>query len=97
MGTYQEYLASKKKQSSNNTRTYQDYLVIEKRRLLDKLSENGKTLVWIMEERRSESGISREKYGEFGAERLKCVVGYFGEDGFKVEEIRSEESQYFPK
>ena len=78
-------------------RTYQDYLVIEKRRLLDKLSQTGKTLVWIMEERRSESGISREKYGEFGAERLKCVVGYFGEDGFKVEEIRSEESQYFPK
>jgi len=78
-------------------RTYQDYLIVDKRRLLDKLSQNGKTLVWIMEERRSESGISREKYGEFGAERLKCVVGYFGEDGFKVEEIRSEESQYFPQ
>ena len=78
-------------------RTYQDYLMVNKRQLLDKLSQNGKTLVWIMEERRSESGISREKYGEFGVERLKCFVGYFEEDGFKVEEIRSEESQYIPK
>ena len=78
-------------------RTYQDYLIIDKRRLLDKLSQNGKTLVWIMEERRSESGISREKYGEFGVDRMKCFVGYLSDGILKVEEIYSETSKYIPK
>ena len=77
-------------------RTYQSCLLVNKTLLLEKLEENNKTLVWIMKERRSNSGITTEKYGRFGIDRTKSFVGYYSQGAFTVKEIRSDMSSYLP-
>ena len=57
-------------------RKYQSCLLINKTLLLEKLEKNNKTLVWIMKERRSNSGMTTEKYGRFGVDRMKSFVVY---------------------
>lgn len=57
---------------------------------LEKLKDANKAFVWIMMERRLASGNSQEKFGEFGADRIKSYVGYFDKGEFIVKEIHSE-------
>lgn len=71
-------------------RTYQKYLIANAPYLFEKLKAAGKTLVWIMEERRMYSGNAQEKFGKFGADRIKSYVGYFNGKEFTVREIYSE-------
>lgn len=71
-------------------RTYQSYLLADKTLLCDKLEQNGLSLVWIMRERRSHSGMAVERFGRFGVDRIKSYVGFFEDGKFVVKEIRSE-------
>ena len=71
-------------------RTYQKYLVANAPYLFEKTKAAGKTLVWVMKERRMSSGNAQEKFGKFGADRLKSYVGYFNAGQFIVKEIHSE-------
>jgi len=57
---------------------------------LKKLKDARKSLVWIMMERRLVSGNAQEKFGEFGADRIKNYIGYFDGGKFIVKEIHSE-------
>ncbi len=76
--------------------TYQSYLLINKTLLMENLEEKNKTLVWIMKERRSNSGMTLEKYGRFGVDRTKSFVGYYSKGKFTVKEIRSDWDSYLP-
>ena len=58
--------------------------------LFEKMKAAGKTLVWVMKERRMSSGNAQEKFGKFGADRLKSYVGYFNAGHFELKEIHSE-------
>lgn len=71
-------------------RTYQDYLIADQSAIFEKLGKMGKTLVWIMRERRIRTGNTEEKFGEFGADRIKSYIGFYDRDKFTVKEIRSE-------
>ncbi len=72
--------------------TQQDYLIVDKDLLLEKLFEQKKSLVWFMEDLRRETSVAREKYGEFYAEKRINYIGYFKEDQFLVEELKRETS-----
>ena len=71
-------------------RTYQNYVVVDRPVLFEKMQRTGQTLVWIMRERRIRTGNAQEKFGEFGADRVKSYIGYFDGDKFTVKEIFSE-------
>ena len=71
-------------------RTYQNYVVVDRSVLFEKMQHTGQTLVWIMRERRIRTGNAQEKFGEFGADRVKSYIGYFDGDKFTVKEIFSE-------
>ena len=71
-------------------RTYQNYVVLDRPLCLEKLKDAGKSLVWIMMERRLSSGNAQEKFGEFGADRIKNYIGYFDGGEFIVKEIHSD-------
>lgn len=71
-------------------RTYQQYVVLSKAVWNERLKDAGKSLVWIMRERRLQNGNAKERFGEFGADRIKSYIGYFQEDKFVVKEIYSE-------
>lgn len=75
-------------------RTYQKYLVVNSSCLFEKMKSVGKALVWIMMERRMNTGNSQEKFGKFGADRLKSYIGFFDADKFIVKELHSEEQHY---
>lgn len=78
-------------------RTYQDYVVVDRSILFERLQCAGKSLVWIMRERRIRTGNAQEKFGEFCADRDKSYVGYFDGDKFTVKEIHSEVWSSDPK
>lgn len=71
-------------------RTYQKYLVVNSSCLFEKMKPAGKTLVWIMMERRMNTGNTQERFGKFGADRLKSYVGFFDSGKFTVTEIHTE-------
>lgn len=71
-------------------RTHQNYVIVDRSVLFEKLQRAGKSLVWIMRERRIRTGNAQEKFGEFGADRVKSYIGYFDGDKFTVKEIHSE-------
>ena len=71
-------------------RTYQSYLLVDRDILLEHLQQQGRTLVWIMRERRSHSGLAVERFGRFGVDRIKSFVGFFDDGTFVTKEIRSE-------
>ncbi len=77
-------------------RTYQSCLLLDRNLAAEQLSKDGKSLVWIMRERRSSSGLTSEKYGKFGADRFKSYVGYFKGESFEMREIRSSFQSYLP-
>ena len=41
------------------------------------MEESGNKLLWIMREYRREDGKSKEKFGEFYAEKDCCYIGFF--------------------
>lgn len=71
-------------------RTYQKYLVVDAAYLLNRMKAAEKTLVWIMSERRCNSGNTQEKYGRFGVDRMKSYIGYYHGKRFVVKEFHSE-------
>jgi len=70
-------------------RTYQDYLLADKEELLAKAEESGNKLLWIMREYRREDGKSKEKFGEFYAEKDCCSIGFLKNDKFITLQISS--------
>lgn len=70
--------------------TFQDYLLVPRKELMKGLEDSHQTMVWIMMERRMESGFAKEKYGEFYIDRIKSYIGYFDEDEFRVREVWAE-------
>lgn len=78
-------------------RTYQEYVVVDRSYLFEKLEKAGKALVWIMRERRLRTGNAEERFGEFGADRIKSYIGFHDADKFTVKEIRSEDWNYISK
>lgn len=56
--------------------TSQKYLLVDKSELLDKLKYSKKAIVWIMREQRRESGLAKEKYGNFWAEKSNSYIAY---------------------
>lgn len=68
---------------------YQEYLFVDYDELINTLYSCNQTLVWIIRERRQESGKSHEKYGEFYGETEKVSLGYFENGLFKTIEIKN--------
>ena len=68
-------------------RTFQDYLLVDKDELFTKVEEIGCNILWIMREYRREDGMSKEKYGEFYAEKDYCYVGFFKNGEFITTQI----------
>ena len=59
--------------------SYQD-IVWADNNILSLLENEEKTIIWIMREYRRESGISREKYGDFYVEKDNLYIGYLDKD-----------------
>ncbi len=59
--------------------SYQD-IVWAANNILSLLENEEKTIIWIMKEYRRESGISREKYGDFYVEKDNLYIGYLDKD-----------------
>lgn len=76
--------------NGENWKTYQQYLVVDKDKIIDKLKEIHKVLIWIMREYRRESGKSKEKFGDFYVEKGISYIGYFKNGEFIVDQIDSE-------
>jgi len=72
-------------------RTYQDYLLVDKDELLTKAEERGSNLLWIMREYRREDGKSKEKFGEFYAEKDCCSIGFFKNGEFITTQISAKQ------
>lgn len=77
-------------------RTYQTCLLVDATDLIEQLSQSQQQLVWIMRERRNESGFASEKYGRFCADRCRSYVGYFREGTFILKELSSEIQSNLP-
>ena len=59
-----------------NWRTEQKQLLVDSE-LLKKMEEMDKEIIWIMREYRRESGKSREKFGDFYAQKDNSYVGFY--------------------
>lgn len=64
--------------------------MVDKDKIIDKLKEIHKVLIWIMREYRRESGKSKEKFGDFYVEKGISYIGYFKNGEFIVDQIDSE-------
>lgn len=76
--------------SGEKWRTAQNYLVVDKKELLEALENCSKSMIWIMREYRREDGKSGERFGEFYAEKDHSYVGYFENSKFIVKLINKE-------
>ena len=70
--------------------TQQEQLLTGKS-LIELAEKNGKQLVWIMREQRRESGKTREKFGDFYAEKDKSYCGFFRNGTFETHQIEKRE------
>ena len=77
-------------------RTYQEYLVVDTPLLFEAMKTKGKALVWVMMERRMNSGNTQERFGDFNVDRTKRYVGYLAEGEFIVKEIQSDVTSFLP-
>lgn len=77
-------------------RTYQSYVLVDKDLVFNHLGQHNKTLVWIMRERRSHSGMSIERHGKFGIDKFRSFVGFFDNGKLTVKEIHSSVNSYIP-
>ena len=75
-------------------RTSQQYVLVGAEDTLNGLNEKGYTLVWIMQELRRETVNSQEKYGRFCTERRQYYIGYYENNRFTVEKLKT---CYLPK
>lgn len=57
--------------------TYQEYLFVDKQKFLNKLESENKAILWITKEYRRETGLSKEKFGDFYIDKTVLSVGYF--------------------
>lgn len=73
--------------NGDNWRTYQEYLVVDKDKIINKLEEAGKELIWVMSDHRKESGKSKEKFGDFYVDKAINYIGYFENGEFMVDQI----------
>lgn len=76
--------------SGDKWRTAQNYLLVEKKALLDTLQNSGKSLIWIMREYRKEDGKSKERFGDFYADKDNSYIGYFERGSLIVKSINKE-------
>ena len=74
-------------------RTTQEYVLVDRKTVLQKLYERGLSLIWIMQDLRRETGIAKEQFGDFFVERRQYSVGYYVNNNFVVEKLISEFSQ----
>lgn len=74
-------------------RTSQEFVLVGKDCLMQKLKEKGLTLIWLMQELRRETGNAKERYGEFYAERRQYYIGYYKDDRIVFEKMLAEFSQ----
>lgn len=81
--------------SGDKWRTAQNYLLVEKKALLDSLQNSGKSLIWIMREHRLEDGKSKERFGNFYADKDNAYIGYFDNENLIVKSIKNEISHTF--
>lgn len=72
-------------------RTFQDYILVDKDEMLTKVEKIGCNIIWIMREYRREDGMSKEKFGEFYAEKDYCYVGYLKNDEFITTQISAKQ------
>ena len=80
-------------QAGEKWSTFQDYLLVDKDEMMKVLHNNHKTLIWILREIRREDGKSRERFGEFYAEKDKSYIGYLDKSKFCIEQIYSKFNQ----
>lgn len=78
--------------NGENWKTYQQYLVVDKEELFNKIEEIDKALVWIISDYRRESGKAKERFGDFYAQKIINYIGYFDSGKFVTEQIDSEMS-----
>lgn len=75
--------------SGEKWRTAQNYLLVDKKELLDALQNCGKALLWILREYRREDGKASERYEEFYAEKDCSYIGFFKGGEFVIKQIDS--------
>ena len=75
--------------SGEKLRTCQEIVLVDADNILQKLKENGQTIIWIMQELRRETLNAQEKYGKFFAEKRQYYIGYYNNDEFIVEKLES--------
>jgi len=71
-------------------RTTQECVLIGEDNIIQKLNENGLSLIWIMQELRCQTGYARERFGEFFAERRQYYIGYLKDGVFVSEKLISD-------
>ena len=71
----------------------QQYYLLTNKALLWNLEQSGNTLLWIMREDRREDGKSKERFGDFYAEKDCSYVGFFRNEEFVVIRIYSNKNQ----
>ena len=74
-------------------RTSQEFVLVGKDCLMQKLKEKGLTLILLMQELRKETGNAKERYGDFYAERRQYIISYYKDDRIVFEKMLAEFSQ----
>lgn len=74
-------------------RTTQEYVLLDEERILDVLSKNGLSLIWIMQEMRRETGTAKEKLGDFYTEKRQYCIGYYDKGEFVIERLLTDLSE----
>lgn len=62
--------------------TYQEYLWVDKQKILNMLESENKAILWVTKEYRSETGLSKEKFGDFFIDKTVLSVEHFENNKF---------------
>ena len=68
-------------------RTSQKYVLVGEDNIIQKLNENGLSLIWIMQELRVQTGYAIEQFGKFFTERRQYYIGYIKDGTFVSEKL----------
>ena len=70
-------------------RNEQKMVLVEPKKVIEKLYEKDLSLVWIMQELRRETINAQEKFGKFYAEDRRCFIGYYKGNDFVFEKLKN--------
>ena len=70
-------------------RNEQKMVLVELKKVIEKLYEKDLSLVWIMQELRRETINAQEKFGKFYAEDRRCFIGYYKGNDFVFEKLKN--------